>query len=149
MKRYLPILPIFLCTAAAVVFIACFEAHFANEEGKYLFVYTADLLKRFWPFGEWHYPGAPANGSGALFLHTFFTQFYHTTVGIYAVLLAAFGLWLFGWHLYSRRAGIPTLYRCAVVYPLATALFLIVSLSPKYPTGLHRGLLLALWLCIA
>ncbi|MDE6515833.1 MAG: hypothetical protein K2L03_07335, partial [Bacteroidales bacterium] len=106
-------------------------------------------LKRFWPFGEWHYPGAPANGSGALFLHTFFTQFYHTTVGIYAVLLAAFGLWIFGWHLYNRRAGIPTLYRCAVVYPLATALFLFVSVSPKFPTGLLWGLLVALWLCIA
>ncbi|MDE5606835.1 MAG: hypothetical protein K2I68_06000 [Bacteroidales bacterium] len=149
MKRYLPILPILLCTAATAAFIACFEAHFANEEGKYLFVYTADLLKRFWPFGEWHYPGAPANGSGALFLHTFFTQFYHATVGIYAVLLAAFGLWLFGGYLYSRRAGIPTLYRCAVVYPLATALFLFVSVSPKFPTGLLWGLLVALWLCIA
>ncbi|MDE6112064.1 MAG: hypothetical protein K2G46_01435, partial [Bacteroidales bacterium] len=149
MKRYLPILPILLCTAAAAAFIACFEAHFANEEGKYLFVYTADLLKRFWPFGEWHYPGAPANGNGALFLHVFFSQFYHATVGIYAVLLAAFGLWLFGWHLYSRRAGIPTLYRGAVIYPLATALFLFAAVSPKFPPGLLWGLLVALWLCIA
>lgn len=149
MKRYLPILPVLLCTAAAVVFIACFEAHFANEEGKYLFVYTADLLKRFWPFGEWHYPGAPANGNGALFLHVFFSQFYHVTAGIYIVLLAAFGLWLFGWHLYGRRAGIPTLYRCAVVYPLATALFLFVSVSPKFSPGLLWGLLVALWLCVA
>lgn len=149
MKRYLPILPVLLCTAAAVVFIACFEAHFANEEGKYLFVYTADLLKRFWPFGEWHYPGAPANGNGALFLHVFFSQFYHVTAGIYIVLLAAFGLWLFGWHLYGRRAGIPTLYRGAVVYPLATALFLFAAVSPKFPPGLPWGLLVALWLCVA
>ena len=149
MKRYLPILSILLCTAAAAAFIACFEAHFANEEGKYLFVYTADLLKRFWPFGEWHYPGAPANGNGALFLHVFFSQFYHATVGIYAVLLAAFGLWLFGWHLYSRRAGIPALYRGAVIYPLATALFLFAAVSPKFPPGLLWGLLVALWLCIA
>lgn len=149
MKRYLPILSALLCTAAAVVFIACFEAHFANEEGKYLFVYTADLLKRFWPFGEWHYPGAPANGSGALFLHTFFSQFYHATVGIYAVLLAAFGLWLLGWHLYCRRAAIPAPYRAAAVYPLSTALFLFAAVSPKFPPGLPWGLLVALWLCVA
>ncbi len=149
MKRYLSILSVLLCTAAAVVFIACFEAHFANEEGKYLFIYTSDLLKRFWPFGEWHYPGAPANGSGALFLQTFFSQFYHVTAGIYTVLLTAFGLWLFGWRLYSRRAGIPTLYRGAIVYPLATALFLFAAVSPKFPAGLLWGLLVALWLCIA
>ncbi|MDE6105825.1 MAG: hypothetical protein K2F84_01880, partial [Bacteroidales bacterium] len=149
MKRYLSILSIAMCTAAAAVFIACFEAHFANEEGKYLFVYTTDLLKRFWPFGEWHYPGAPASGSGALFLHVFFSQFYHAAAGIYAVLLAAFGLWLFGWHLYSRRAGTPTLYRGAVVYPLATALFLFAAVSPKFSAGLLWGLLVALWLCIA
>lgn len=138
-----------MCTAAAVVFIACFEAHFANEEGKHLFVYTADLFKRFWPFGEWHYPGAPANGSGALFLHIFFTQFYHVTACIYIILLTVFGLWLYGWHLYSRRAGIPTLYRSAIVYPLSTALFLFAAVSPKFPPGLLWGLLVALWLCVA
>lgn len=149
MKRYLPILSVLLCTAAAVAFIACFEAHFANEEGKYLFVYTSDLLKRFWPFGEWHYPGAPVNGSGALFLHTFFSQFYYATAGIYTILLAAFGLWLSGWHLYCRRAAIPALYRAAAVYPLATALFLFAAVSPKFPPGLLWGLLVALWLCVA
>lgn len=97
-QRYCEITAALLCTAAAAVFIAFFEAHFANEEGKYLFVYTADLLKRFWPFGEWHYPGAPVNGNGALFLHVFFSQFYYGAAGIYAVLLAALGLWLYGWH---------------------------------------------------
>lgn len=148
LQRYCEITAALLCTAAATVFIAFFEAHFANEEGKYLFVYTADLLKRFWPFGEWHYPGAPVNGNGALFLHVFFSQFYHGAAGIYSVLLPAFGLWLYGWHRYGRRAGIPALWRGAAVYPLATALFLFAAVSPKFPAGLLWGLLVALWLCL-
>ncbi|MDE7149545.1 MAG: hypothetical protein K2O01_03945 [Bacteroidales bacterium] len=148
MKRYYELAAFLLCTAVATVFIACFEAHFANEEGKYLFVYTADLLKRFWPFGEWHYPGAPVNGNGALFLHVFFSQFYYHAAGIYAVLLPAFGLWLFGWYRYGRRTGLSAVWRGAMVYPLATALFLFATVSPKFPPGLHWGLLTALWLCV-
>ena len=147
-QRYCEITAALLCTAAAAVFIAFFEAHFANEEGKYLFVYTADLLKRFWPFGEWHYPGAPVNGNGALFLHVFFSQFYYGAAGIYAVLLAALGLWLYGWHRYGRRAGIPALWRGAAVYPLSTALFLFATVSPKFPPGLLWGLLVSLWICL-
>lgn len=148
MKRYYEPIIIALCAAVAAVFIACFEAHFANEEGKYLFVYTADLIKRFWPFAEWHYPGAPVNGSGALFLHVFFSQFYYVTAGIYTVLLPAFGLWLYGWYRYGRRAGIPALWRVLTVYPSATALFLFAAVSPKFAPGMLWGLLVALWLCV-
>lgn len=149
MKRSHEWLAVGLCTAAVIVFTAFFEAHFANEEGKYLFVYTADLMGRFWPFGEWHYPGVPTlNGIGALFLHMFLTQFYHVAAGIYIVLAVAFALWLWGWWVYARRAGISALWRSPIVYPLATALFLFAAVSPKFPAGFLWGLIVALWLCV-
>ena len=149
MKRIIEWWVALLCMAAVIVFTAIFEAHFANEEGKYLFVYTTDLMGRFWPFGEWHYGGAPAvNGSGAFFLHVFLTQFYHVVAGIYIVLAVAFELWLWGWWIYARRAGISALWRSAIVYPLATALFLFAAISPKFPVGFLWGLIVALWLCV-
>lgn len=149
MKRIYEWFIALLCMAAVMVFTAFFEAHFANEEGKYLFVYTTDLMGRFWPFGEWHYGGAPTlNGSGALFLHTFLTQFYYATIGIYIVLAVAFELWLWGWWVYARRAGISALWRSAIVYPLATALFLFAAVSPKFPAGFLWGLIVSLWLCV-
>ena len=149
MKHIIEWLTTLLCAAAVIVFAAIFEAHFANEEGKYLFVYTTDLMGRFWPFGEWHYGGAPVvNGSGAFFLHVFLTQFYYVVAGIYIVLAVAFELWLWGWWIYARRAGISALWRSAIVYPLATALFLFAAVSPKFPVGFLWGLIVALWLCV-
>ena len=149
MKRSIEWLAVGLCTAAVIVFTAFFEAHFANDEGKYLFVYTADLMGRFWPFGEWHYGGAPVvNGCGTFFLHTFLTQFYYASAGIYIVLTAAFALWLWGWWVYARRAGISALWRSAIVYPLASTLFLFAAVSPKFPDGFLWGLMVALWLCV-